>query len=1121
MYAVEKWIVDRSRPLHVLLVYTGDPDHHITLSRYTPHSQEDYDLAVHRLRRDGARPKHTPHGVLLATSLAHFRSDYTIVKVPGGDFSAVKEQLYANINLLRMGCSGRSALALDEPSDSTKDRFLSAYLLHLPPNRGKDRACFTSTVLELVKLIQAGLAVFDCYGSFATSNPSLILDGLLCDATVEGIHRWISDIGEPCLGLEPTERVADPSFVSALLSMVLSIRNRLATLVSSSPSGISLIPVPKDPFVYPYAFCMSLMTYLQHANTTAAAAASTSASASSSPVPTAFHTTQMAPFVVTSFANPYPPSAPVQPPAPPKPPVGTALSREIIEHIDTAYDKAKAIENKRVRRVLKGKFDDLTRSSTTPTHHESDGDHAHTHGDHAHNLSLSRGGGALSDSDAPHHHHHHHHLLGASPANSIGSSSGNRVLGGISTLLLPGNTSLSAGSSSSGQQGGGAGSIVEPIISLSAFLSVALSKETREGSSFASGRRANLKRIRGSVGGSISGVASSGGGGTASSGGELSHHHHQKSGKGLVGKSKRQRESVDMGLFYSVGGMAGAAGVVPLVTPNMSASASGTNPTTTVDNSLVVASPGVDTKLDWEVKEKEIVVGGSVKALWSGRVMDLVKMREWCEDVAHLHGVTNSALIVPSSTFQNTNGSSSSQRAVSGSTLGSTHSHTGSTSKFGKRKEKKKTSDRGSTLSPPTLLSVHSDRDGDPNKSDTGRSTEGEGEESESIVTTAHPNHPQLSGNPLASASFGSLLGGRVRGKLGTWAGLANRSKKGSSPSVDYGGGAGASPSPPALRVTTQSMPPQTSSADVGAGAGMSPIASMSRRNLGVAGDTSTARPSGTRGMSAPLLSSGLSKQQDTVDLSGVTSDDADVFDEESGVVGSGSGRKRRPKQLSLTLKAKQKIKRESTNTTTSSGGPQSPTLPPMVYPGDVSGTAGQLMSEPEDEFFEGEVLSSGQISPLSAYQSHFFSFTFSFRKKSNNDLTKNLPSTYNQATTDHTTRSSPPPRAPARRSQGISLSPSHRIHNHQDLSMGTTKTATTSASHPSTKSSPASPPAAVQEPQRHQEEEGPRAPEAPKRTSFTTAQAASRAQHVSHSCTKRNPHRPTCLTPPLPVAEA
>ena len=51
----------------------------------------------------------------MVTSLANFRSDYTIVPIPSGNFLDVREQLYSNVNLLRMGCGGRSALTLEEP----------------------------------------------------------------------------------------------------------------------------------------------------------------------------------------------------------------------------------------------------------------------------------------------------------------------------------------------------------------------------------------------------------------------------------------------------------------------------------------------------------------------------------------------------------------------------------------------------------------------------------------------------------------------------------------------------------------------------------------------------------------------------------------------------------------------------------------------------------------------------------------------------------------------------------------------------------------------------------------------------------------------------------------------
>ena len=60
-------------------------------------------------------PLKTEYGTLMVTSLANFRSDYTIVPIPSGFFLEARDQLYTNINILRMGCSGRMALTLEEP----------------------------------------------------------------------------------------------------------------------------------------------------------------------------------------------------------------------------------------------------------------------------------------------------------------------------------------------------------------------------------------------------------------------------------------------------------------------------------------------------------------------------------------------------------------------------------------------------------------------------------------------------------------------------------------------------------------------------------------------------------------------------------------------------------------------------------------------------------------------------------------------------------------------------------------------------------------------------------------------------------------------------------------------
>ncbi|KAG2156080.1 hypothetical protein DEU56DRAFT_765463 [Suillus clintonianus] len=318
MYAVEKWIVERLRPVTVLIVYTGDPSHKITVTVLKPaghltsqEGESELTLSVQHLRKDGARPKQTPLGILMVTSLANFRSDYTIVQIPDGDFLAVQERLYCNINLLRMGCSGRSAVTLEEPGETTKERFKSLYSIpdtpstthpfrskSPPHSRAQTRTFshspnpliipdtlnsssshvhslytgaspqhstsninaqqsqrhphFAATVLELVKLIQAALAVCGMFP--LTSLP--ILDGLLCDVTVDGLQKWMVEVGECFPGVEATERIADPNAVAALLSFVLSARNKLASLAQA---------VPKDPFLHPYALitCISACAQAQ------------------------------------------------------------------------------------------------------------------------------------------------------------------------------------------------------------------------------------------------------------------------------------------------------------------------------------------------------------------------------------------------------------------------------------------------------------------------------------------------------------------------------------------------------------------------------------------------------------------------------------------------------------------------------------------------------------------------------------------------------------------------------------------------------------------------------------------------------------------------------------------
>ncbi|THH10221.1 hypothetical protein EW145_g1459 [Phellinidium pouzarii] len=317
IFAVEKWIVERTRNTTLLVVYTGDLKDKITVTALAPafhlhgsEADEEWRRVVHDLRRDGARPRETDRGIIMVTSLANFRSDYTVVYIPEGDFSAHREQLYVNINLMRMGCSGRSALTLQEPSDTTKGRFISMY--HFGDAiRSFER--FKQTVLELVKLIQCGLSLFEMF-SIDTERQ----DGLLCDLTVDGIQKWVAETGEPYMNVEPMERIADPSTVAALISLILSTRNKL--------SVIGFQAIPKDPFLHPRRFIRALAHFVNQRLNQISAATPTGG-------PMICH--------------------------------HAYLNLMLIKHIDIGYKKYRSSDAYKLHRVVLNKLDDITTATTS------------------------------------------------------------------------------------------------------------------------------------------------------------------------------------------------------------------------------------------------------------------------------------------------------------------------------------------------------------------------------------------------------------------------------------------------------------------------------------------------------------------------------------------------------------------------------------------------------------------------------------------------------------------------------------------------------------------------------------------------------------------------------------
>ncbi|KAF9485336.1 hypothetical protein BDN70DRAFT_910221 [Pholiota conissans] len=698
LYAVERWVAARDRhPL--LLVYTGLSDHTVVLDAYAPHDQHAWDDVLAALRAHGAKPRQTPHGTLMLTSLAHFRSDYTIVHIPSGNYLAAQDQLYANIDLLRTGCSGRSALTLEDPSDSTKDRFIAAY--HLPENtllpnpasadhlplptksspqiphlrshnqstaaltsrkprdrillgKTKDRTTFIASVLELVKLVQAALAVFGLFPSDIT------IDGLLCDYTVQGIEKWVAHIGSPCVGLESTDRVADPSFVAALLSLVLATRNRLAYL------GYSFV-LPRDPFLYPHAFSLGLAAYLQatappSVGTNPASLAPqvhhhhqlfSSPHGGSIHVSTPFIPPAPAPTSILSAAAASAAAAIAGAPAPL--PVGAVLTRDIIDAVAALHDQKIRTESRRVRRVLKNKLapgggvdSDGAEATAIP---DRDRDYSRKH---TLSLSMSLSGG---EEPAP-------NTLSSSPSGPAQGGKSQQLLSGIASGLRGGSAALAnvgvnvgggGGGAATGDGSGDPGTLFAPTSDLAAFVRCVAG----------SGTGPSIPSSRGS-------------------------------GKG----HRKSRESADFGLG---GGAAVASAAIGYAYAHM--------------------------------HEKD-VVGASVRALWSGRVSDLVRMRE------EVDAMQESSILGV------------------GDLRGGREK--GKDRDKDKEREKEKRRRRG-----PSPAGVASDGDESYGATGAARSYDGRSTEEESDMT-----HASQAGG---SQSFGGMWSGRVRGKIGTWTGLGRR----------------------------------------------------------------------------------------------------------------------------------------------------------------------------------------------------------------------------------------------------------------------------------------------------------------------------------------------------------
>ena len=231
LYLVEQWACSRKEPTLVITTYTGDQSQSIAVGVLSVPADEStwsprlrlYFNAIHQYH---ARSRDTSLGELFVTNLNSFPSALTVISVPDGDIRQHRRLFIVNENLRRLGCSGRSALTLTEPSPATQAKFYELYKI-------SDKVPFFQAIIELVKLCQVALFIF---GKLEQEY----IDGLLCDVTEQAVGNWWTEVGAEHYNFEPTDGgILGPTTVAALLGMLLGARNRLQQYG---------VPMPKDVF---------------------------------------------------------------------------------------------------------------------------------------------------------------------------------------------------------------------------------------------------------------------------------------------------------------------------------------------------------------------------------------------------------------------------------------------------------------------------------------------------------------------------------------------------------------------------------------------------------------------------------------------------------------------------------------------------------------------------------------------------------------------------------------------------------------------------------------------------------------------------------------------------------
>lgn len=125
------------------------------------------------------------------TTKDRFKSLYLIPDAPSATQTFRSKSPHSRAQNRTFSHTANALVIPDEPS-SSKSTSPQHSVSNINAQQSQRHPHFVAAVLELVKLIQAALSV--C-GMFSLTS-RLMFDGLLCDVTINGLQKWMVEVGE-------------------------------------------------------------------------------------------------------------------------------------------------------------------------------------------------------------------------------------------------------------------------------------------------------------------------------------------------------------------------------------------------------------------------------------------------------------------------------------------------------------------------------------------------------------------------------------------------------------------------------------------------------------------------------------------------------------------------------------------------------------------------------------------------------------------------------------------------------------------------------------------------------------------------------------------------------------